>query len=109
MAGLLCTEGTAYRAEKWALVVVMIRNESNGHPWAPSEVTIKGMKSGVLLTVRVVEMEPAQLSPGEVGRVFVELEPPTNTGEPFVLELRDAAGPGMTIGGVNLSTKENKP
>jgi uncharacterized protein (TIGR02268 family) len=108
-SGLHCVMGTAYRAEAWALVEVMISNKSNGHPWVPSEVTIKGMKSGVLLTVRAVEMEPAQTSPGEVWRVFVETEPPTNAGEPFVLELRDAAGPGITIGGVDLSTQENKP
>lgn len=107
-SGLRCAMGTAYRAEAWALVDVMISNESNGHPWDPSEVTIKGMESGVLLTVRAVEMEPAQISPGAVGRVFVEIEPPTNAGEPFVLELKDATGSGITIPGVNLSAQESK-
>jgi uncharacterized protein (TIGR02268 family) len=105
--GLVCTDGTAYRAETWAVVDVEIRNESNQPPWVPSEVTIKGMKSGVLLTVRAVEMEPAQIPLGEVGRVFVEVDPPS-TGELFALELRDAAGRGITIPDVNLSTQESK-
>ncbi len=108
MDGLVCVAGSAYRAETWALVEVEISNESNQPPWVPSEVTIKGMKSGVLLTVRAVEMEPAQLPPGKVGHVFVEVGP-SSTGELFALELRDEAGRGITIPDVNLSTQEDKP
>jgi uncharacterized protein (TIGR02268 family) len=90
MDGLVCGAGIAYRAETWVLVEVMIRNKSNEHPWVPHGVTIKGMKSGVPVTVRAVEMEPAQIAPGDMGHVFVEIEPP-HAGEPFVLELRDTA------------------
>ena len=107
--GLGCDTGTAYRAETWALVAVEIRNESNQPPWVPREAVLKGQKSGVLLTVRSVEMDAEQIAPGEKGHVFVEMEPPTNAGEPFVLELRDAAGLGITIPWVDLSMQEKKP
>lgn len=103
---LVCTEGAAYRAERWALLDVEIRSEFN-QPWVPREATLKGMKSGVSVTVRAVEMEPAQIGPGEVRRVFVETDPPAH-GEPFVLELSDAAGRGITIPGVDLSAQESK-
>jgi hypothetical protein len=86
---------------------MMISYESNEHPWGPGEVTIKGMKSGVLLKVRAVEVAPARFSPGEVGHVFVEVEPPTNASEQFVLELRDAER-GITIPEVDLSMQADK-
>ena len=108
MAGLVCESGTAYRAETWALVDVAIKNESNGQPWVPSEVAIKGMKSGVQVAVRAVEMDAAQIGPGEVGHVFVQVDPPTNAGESFTLQLKDAAGIGITIPEVDLSTQESK-
>lgn len=106
MDGLVCDACTAYRAETWVLVDVMIRNESNEHPWVPRGVTIKGMKSGVPVTVRAVEMEPSQIAPGEVGHVFVEIEPP-QAGEPFVLELSDTAR-SLKIPKVNFM-QEDKP
>jgi uncharacterized protein (TIGR02268 family) len=106
MDGLVCDAGTTYRAETWVLVDVMIRNESNEHPWVPRGVTIKGMKSGMPVTVRAVEMEPAQIAPGEVGHVFVEMEP-SQAGEPFVLELSDTAR-SLKIPEVNF-TQEAKP
>ena len=64
------------------------------------------MKSGVPVTVRAVEMEPAQLAPGGVGHVFVEIEPP-QAGEPCILELRDTAR-SLKIPEVNF-TQEDKP
>jgi uncharacterized protein (TIGR02268 family) len=106
MDGLVCGLGTTYRAETWVLVEVMIRNEPNEHPWVPRGVTIKGMKSGMPMTVRAVEMEPAQIAPGEVGRVFVEMEPP-QAGEPFLLELRDTAR-SLKIPEVNFA-QEDEP
>ena len=108
IAGLECQSGTAYRAKKWALVDVEIRNTSNEHPWLPREVSLKGMRSGVRLTVRAVEMEPARLAPGERGRVFVELDPP-HAAEPFVLELGDGVRnlkiPQVSFG----AQKEDRP
>jgi uncharacterized protein (TIGR02268 family) len=107
MAGLVCDEGMAYRAEEWALVVLKIRNESKEHPWAPREVTLRGVKSGVLLMIRAVEVEPARIAPGEVGRVFVEIEPP-RTDETFVLELGERAR-NFKVPNVDFSSrKENK-
>jgi uncharacterized protein (TIGR02268 family) len=107
MAGLRCAEGTAYRAEAWALVDVRISNKSGQPPWVPREATLRGMTSGVLLTARAVEMDAAQIGPGEDGRVFVEMEPP-GFGEQFVLELRDSAGRSITVPKVDLSAQENK-
>jgi uncharacterized protein (TIGR02268 family) len=105
-SGLSCAGGTTHRAETWVLVDVTINNESNEHPWEPSEVTIKGMKSRVPLTVRAVEVAPARIAPGERGRVFVEVEPPINAGEQFVLELSDAER-GITIPEMDLSMQED--
>lgn len=104
----VCENGSAYRAERWALVDMKIRNAPDQPPWVPSEVTLKGMKSSVPLTVRAVELDAAQIAPGEVGRLFVEIELPSS-GELFVLELRDAAGRGITIPEVDLSPQERKP
>jgi uncharacterized protein (TIGR02268 family) len=107
-AGVECQSGTSYRAQNWALVAVQIHNTSNEHPWRPREVSLKGMRSGVRLTVRAVEMEPARLAPGARGRVFVELDPP-HAAEPFVLELGDG-GHTLKIPEVNFSArKEDKP
>lgn len=104
--GLVCESGTAYRAEAWALVDVMISNESNEHPWVPSEVTIKGMKSGVSVK-GTVEIDAAQIASGEARHVFVEVDP-SATREPFTLELRDSAGRGIAIPLVDLSAQESK-
>lgn len=108
MAGLVCQKGTAYRAETWALVDVVIINKSNDQPWVPSEAAIKSITSGVQVAVRAVEMDAAQLGPGERGHVFVEVDPPTSAREQFTLELRDAAGIGITIPEVDLSQQESK-
>jgi uncharacterized protein (TIGR02268 family) len=104
--GLRCAEGTAYRAETWGLVALMISNDSDQPMWVPQEATLKGMKTGALVK-GTVEMEPAQIGPGEAEWVFVEIEPP-NARESFVLELRDAAGRGITIPNVLLAGPENK-
>ena len=104
--GLVCENGTAYRAERWVLVDMKIKNESNEHPWVPREAFLKGMRSGAVLS-GAVEMDGAQIAPSEVGHVFVEVEPPSND-EPFVLELRDAAGRGITIPKLNVSAQESE-
>jgi uncharacterized protein (TIGR02268 family) len=107
MDGLVCDAGTAYRAETWALLDVKIRNESNDQPWTPSEVILKDMKSGVQVAVRAVEMDAAQIGPGEAGYIFVEVDPASHGG-PFALELRDSAGPGITVPFVDLNAQESK-
>ncbi|MDY7229755.1 DUF2381 family protein [Hyalangium rubrum] len=105
-SGLVCENGTAHRAERWALVDLQIRNAPDQTPWVPSEVTIKSMQSGVPLTVRAVEMDAAHIASGEVGRLFVEIAPP-DAGEPFVMELRDATGRGISIPEVRFRAKES--
>jgi uncharacterized protein (TIGR02268 family) len=105
--GLTCRSGTAYRAETWALLDVVIENEAGQPPWVPREVTLKGTESGVPVTVLAVEMDAAQIAPGERRHVFVEVEPP-GVGEEFTLELRDEAGRGVTIPEVSLSEKKGE-
>ena len=107
MNGLVCARFISYRAETWALLHVAIKNQLDQQPWGPSEVTIRGMKSGVPLTVRAVEMDAAQTAPGKTGSVFVEVDPPSN-GELLVLELKNAAGRSITIGDVDFSERESK-
>jgi uncharacterized protein (TIGR02268 family) len=114
LRGLRCGEGTAYRAETWVLVEVTLINDEPGRPpWAPREVTLKRVATGAPLKVRAVELEAARIPPGAKGRVFVEAEPPMGEEAVFTLEVRDAAGRGLTIdrvnlGEVNLSEQESK-
>jgi uncharacterized protein (TIGR02268 family) len=108
--GLVCAQGTVYRAEHWVLLDVRIVNKPGQPPWGPREVTLKSMNSEESLTVRSVELETAVLAPGAMGRVLVEVAPPKQTmgEEEFVLEVRDAAGRGLTMPEVKLSPRESK-
>jgi uncharacterized protein (TIGR02268 family) len=105
---LSCSGATAYRADGWGLVDVEIHNESD-QPWAPREAILKSDTAlEVLLTVRAVEMDAAQLGPGEVRHVLVEVDPPAE-GEMFTLELRDTpGGRSFKLPTVDLSETERK-
>lgn len=105
--GLACQQGAAYRAKTWVLVDVTFGTTPGQPPWAPREVTLKGQRSGVALPPRSVEWVTAGLPPGAV-RMLLEAEPPKDETELFTLEVRGAAGRGLTIPDVELSDKETK-
>jgi uncharacterized protein (TIGR02268 family) len=106
--GLFCEKGTAYQSGTWVLVDVTIVTTPGQPPWVPREVTLKGVPSQVALPLRSVERETVRLPSGAV-RVLVEAEPPKDEEELFILELRDAAGRGLTISEVKSSAKESNP
>jgi uncharacterized protein (TIGR02268 family) len=90
--GLMVVDGEGYRANTWALAVVRVRNLLGQNPWEPGEARLT-LADGTPVKVRSVEMNKAQLAPGEEGLVAVETESPLwKTGEPLRLELLDKSG-----------------
>ncbi|WNG45829.1 DUF2381 family protein [Archangium minus] len=90
--GLKVADGEGYRAGPWALVVVHVRNLPGQKPWEPGEARLT-RADGTPVKVRSVDMNKAQLAPGEEGFVAVETEAPFwKAGEVLRLELLDRGG-----------------
>ncbi|WP_395845141.1 DUF2381 family protein [Archangium violaceum] len=90
--GLKVADGEGYRAGPWALVVVRVRNLPGQKPWEPGEARLT-RADGTPVKVRSVDMNKAQLAPGEEGFVAVETEAPFwKAGEVLRLELLDRGG-----------------
>jgi uncharacterized protein (TIGR02268 family) len=90
--GLKVEEGMGYRAGSWALAVVRVRNLPGQKPWEPGSARLT-RADGTPVKVLSVDMDKAQLAPGEEGLVAVEPESPYwKVGQVFRLELLDKGG-----------------
>jgi uncharacterized protein (TIGR02268 family) len=90
--GLNVTDGMGYRAGPWALAVIHVRNLPGQKPWAPASALLS-REDGSPVKVRAVEMDKAQLGPGEEGVVAVESEAPSwEEGQKFLLQVMDKSG-----------------
>jgi uncharacterized protein (TIGR02268 family) len=74
-SGLMVAKGEGYRAGSWALAVFRVQNLPGQTPWAPGEARLT-LADGTPVKVRSVDMNKAQLAPGEEGLVAVETEAP---------------------------------
>ncbi|AKI98729.1 Hypothetical protein AA314_00356 [Archangium gephyra] len=84
--------GAAYRASTWALAVIRVRNLPGQPAWMPGRARLT-RADGTSVKVLSVDMNKAQLAPGEEGLVAVESEAPFwKKGEVFLLELLDRSG-----------------
>nr|WP_143195917.1 DUF2381 family protein [Archangium sp. Cb G35] len=91
-SGLRVAGGAGYRACCWALAVVRVRNLPKQSPWMPGVARLT-RADGTAVKVLSVDMDKAQLAPGEEGLVTVETETPFwKAGEVFRLELLDKGG-----------------
>jgi uncharacterized protein (TIGR02268 family) len=87
--GLKVVEGMGYRAGPWALAVVRVRNLPGQSPWVAGTARLT-RADGTPVKVLSVDMDKAQLGPGEEGLVAVEPESPYWTeGQVFRLEVLD--------------------
>ncbi|WP_395847921.1 DUF2381 family protein [Cystobacter fuscus] len=90
--GLEVAGGEGYRASSWALAVVRVRNLPGQSPWRPGVARLI-RADGTAVKVLSVDMNKAQLAPGEEGIVTVEPEAPSwEVGDVFRLELLDKSG-----------------
>ncbi|ATB27600.1 hypothetical protein MEBOL_001044 [Melittangium boletus DSM 14713] len=89
--GLELGIGTGYRATRWAMVVVQVRNLPGQSAWAPGAARLTSVK-GTPVKVLSVHMEKPQLQPGEFALVAVMVEPPASNEVRFQLELMDTEG-----------------
>ncbi|QRO03023.1 DUF2381 family protein [Archangium violaceum] len=89
--GLEPGRGTGYRATRWAMVTVRIRNLPGQPAWAPGTARLTSTK-GTPVKVLSVHLEKPQLQAGESALVAVLVEPPASTEGHFQLELVDAEG-----------------
>ena len=93
LSGFQVGKGEGYRAGSWALAVVRVRNLPGQKPWEPGEARLTRALDGKRVKVLSVDMNKAQLAPGEEGLVAVETGVPFwNAGEAFRLELLDKSG-----------------
>jgi uncharacterized protein (TIGR02268 family) len=91
-SGLMVAKGEGYRAGLWALAVIQVRNLPGQKPWAPGEARLT-RADGTPVKVLSVDMNKAQLAPGEAGLVAVETERPFwKVDEDLRLELLDKGG-----------------
>ncbi|WNG20955.1 DUF2381 family protein [Cystobacter fuscus] len=90
--GLEVTDGMGYRAGPWALAVIHVRNLPGEKPWRPVSALLT-RQDGSPVKVRTVEMDKAQLGPGEAGVVAVEPDAPFwEAGQVFLLQVMDKSG-----------------
>jgi uncharacterized protein (TIGR02268 family) len=90
--GLKMMDGVSYRAKKWALVDVQVRNLPGQAPWTPLTARLVD-PGGVTVKAVAVWMDRPRLAPGEVGRVLVQTEaPPWKVGTKVRLEIVDSSG-----------------
>ncbi|ATB30256.1 hypothetical protein MEBOL_003716 [Melittangium boletus DSM 14713] len=101
--GLAYVGGEGYRAGRWALAVIRVRNLPGQQSWMPGSALLT-RKDGTPVKVLSVAMDKAQLAPGEEGLVAVETEAPFWTAdEDLRLEFRDkSGGRRLPIPNVNL-------
>ncbi|WP_235216723.1 DUF2381 family protein [Archangium violaceum] len=91
-SGLRVAGGEGYRARSWTLAVVRVRSLPGQKPWVPGGARLT-RADGTTVKVRSVDMNKAQLAPGEEGLVTVETETPFwKAGEVFLLEVLDKSG-----------------
>ncbi len=90
--GLRVTGGIGYRAGRWAMAVVRVRNLPGQPPWVPVQARLL-RADGTPVKVLHLDMDREQLTPGDEGFVAVETEAPFwEEGDPFSLELLDSSG-----------------
>ena len=90
--GLEVVKGQAYRTGAWTLAVVRVRNLPGQKPWVPGEARLI-RADGPPVKVRSLDMDQAQLAPGEEGVIAVETEAPFWRAEEVLrLELVDKSG-----------------
>ena len=89
--GLEPGRGTGYRATRWAMVVVRVRNLPGQPAWVPGTARLTSA-SGAKVKVHLVHMEKPQLQPGEAALVVVMVDPPSTNERLFQLDLVDADG-----------------
>lgn len=91
-SGLVPGRGLGYRARRWVVVAVFLKNLSGQKPWAPGSASLFSSE-GRAGRVRLVQLQgTSQLQPGESGFVVVEVEAPVPSKGPFRLDLLDAEG-----------------
>lgn len=91
-AGLLLVEGMSYRATRWALVDVVVKNLPGQAPWRPLKARLVG-PGGLAVKVVAVWTEKSPLAPGEAGRILVQTEAPRwDSGTVLQLEIQDSGG-----------------
>jgi uncharacterized protein (TIGR02268 family) len=83
--------GIGYRATRWAMVVVRIRNLPGQPAWAPGTARLTST-TGTPVKVLSVHLEKPRLLAGESALVAVLVEPPASGEGLFQLELVDAEG-----------------
>ena len=90
--GLEGDGGVGYRAGRWGLVAVRVRNFSGEAPWVPVRARLTRV-DGTEVKVLPPKMDTAQLAPGEGAMVAVETEAPVwEVGAVLRLELVDSSG-----------------
>jgi uncharacterized protein (TIGR02268 family) len=101
--GLRVIRGLSFRATKWTLVDVEVRNLPGQAPWTPLKAWLVG-PGGLTAKGVSVWMEKARLAPGEAGRVLVQTEAPFwKAGTELRLEILDSdGGRQLSIPGVKL-------
>ncbi|WP_309887925.1 DUF2381 family protein [Archangium sp.] len=90
-SGLVAKLGIGYRATRWALVVVEVRNLPGQPTWAPGMARLTSA-TGTPVKVLSVHLEKPRLQAGESTRVAVWVEPPVSPERFFRLELVDTEG-----------------
>jgi uncharacterized protein (TIGR02268 family) len=73
--GLSPDQGEGYRATRWAMVALRVRNLPGQAPWSPSTVRLTS-EAGLRVQVRSVHMEKPRLLPGEDARMVVVVDAP---------------------------------
>ncbi|HEX5747829.1 MAG TPA: DUF2381 family protein [Archangium sp.] len=74
-SGLKVLSGEGYRARSWALAVIRVQNLPGQKPWESGQARLT-RRDGTPVKVRSVDMNKAQLAPGEEGLIAVETEAP---------------------------------
>jgi uncharacterized protein (TIGR02268 family) len=90
--GMTVKESTGYPGAFSTLIALRVRNHAEQKPWVLGEARLAS-KSGTPLKLLSVQMNPAELAPGEEGLVAFETKtPPWIIDETFTVELVDASG-----------------
>ncbi len=90
-SGLEPGKGIGYRATRWALVVVEVRNLPGQPAWTPGMARLTSA-TGTPVKVLSVHAEKPRLQAGESTRLAVWVEPPVSPERFFRLELVDTEG-----------------
>jgi uncharacterized protein (TIGR02268 family) len=99
-AEVSCINGMAFSADRWTLLRVEIEARKKGtrtRPWRPRGAILRDARTHAQWQAHAVEAEPAELTPGQGGRVFVEFAAPLDTTREYTLELSDVEGHSTTF------------